>query len=778
MPLFRSLGPAARRESRLKTSPRRSSLASVKRSLLAGVALASLCAGTALAQTPPSAAPVAGADGLTPGAIYLEADSVLRDDRKPKTTATGDVEARYDRRNLRADTLVYDEAQGVLEASNVEILNPDGSVEFAREIVLDDQMRAGVARGFAARLPQNVKLAASSAVRRNENVNELNRAIYTPCDICADSEAKTPTWSIQADKVVQDRERQLVTYRHAVFRLFGVPVFYAPLFWHPDPQAERKSGLLTPDISASDRRGFSYEQPYLFVISDYSDLTLSPQINAKVEPFLNARYRKRFYSGEIDVRGGYTYAEDFDSTGQFGEATSRSYILARGAFAIDENWEWGFTAERASDDLLFDKYEIGDVYQSRGPYIADDRRLISQIYAVRQDEQSYLSMAAFDIQGLRPGDDDRTFPTVAPLIEGRWSPDYRLAGGRVRLRANAVALERDLSPSNTPAVYVPGLDSRRVVAQADWRRTFTTATGMRLEPFVNLRADAYSLSDVPLEGYGGRTETRAMATVGADVSWPFYRRFNGMTAVIEPLVQVMASPRPEQIQTGITAAGEAVYLDEDSLAFEFDETNLLMADRFPGFDLMEGGLRANVAARGSLLWDDGRRATLLVGRSFRDEEEPAFPDRTGLRDTASDWIVAAQAQPIRGVSAFGRARLDGDSGEVRRAEAGANVALGRGSGFFRYLWDDLDINGAKRENLDVGGEVFLTQNWGLTAYGNRDMVQNAWVVRDLGVVYRDECTRIEVIYRREDTIVGRLGPSESVAVRLTLATLGEPIYAN
>ncbi|OYW92830.1 MAG: organic solvent tolerance protein, partial [Caulobacterales bacterium 32-67-6] len=166
------------------------------------------------------------------------------------------------------------------------------------------------------------------------------------------------------------------------------------------------------------------------------------------------------------------------------------------------------------------------------------------------------------------------------------------------------------------------------------------------------------------------------------------------------------------------------------------------------------------------------------GRSFRDEEEPAFPDRTGLRDTASDWIVAAQAQPIRGVSAFGRARLDGDSGEVRRAEAGANVALGRGSGFFRYLWDDLDINGAKRENLDVGGEVFLTQNWGLTAYGNRDMVQNAWVVRDLGVVYRDECTRIEVIYRREDTIVGRLGPSESVAVRLTLATLGEPIYAN
>ncbi|MDP3491370.1 MAG: LPS assembly protein LptD [Phenylobacterium sp.] len=764
----------------MKTSPRRTSLASVKRNLLAGVAVASLCAGAASAQDAvvPTPTPPPGADGLTAGAIYLEAESVLRDDTASRTTASGQVEARYDSRNLRADTIVYDEAKGVLEASNVQISNPDGSVEFAREIVMDDQMRAGVARGFSARLPQNVKIAAASAVRRNENVNELNRAIYTPCDICADSESKTPTWSIQADKVVQDRERQLVYYRHAVFRLFGAPVFYMPLFWHPDPQAERKSGLLTPDISASDRRGLSYEQPYLVVLSDYSDLTLSPQINVKVEPFLNARYRKRFYSGEIDVRGGYTYAEDFDSTGRFGEATSRSYILARGAFAIDENWDWGFTAERTSDDLLFDKYEIGDVYQSRGPYIADDRRLISQLYAIREDDNSYLSMAAFDIQGLRPGDDDRTFPTVAPLIEGRWSPDARLAGGRLRLRGNAVALERDISPLSTSTNYIPGLDSRRVVAQADWRRSFTTPAGLRLEPFANIRADAYSLSDVPLDGYGGRTETRLQGTVGADLSWPFYRRFNDKTAILEPLVQLIASPRPNQIQTGLNAAGEPVYLDEDSLAFEFDETNLLMADRFPGFDLMEGGLRANVAARGSILWDDGRRATLLVGRSFRNEEEVAFPERTGLRDTASDWIVAAQAQPIRGISAFGRARLDGDTLDVRRAEAGANVALGRGSGFFRYLWDDLDINGVKRENLDLGGELFLTQNWGVIAYGNRDMVQNGWVVRDVGVVYRDECTRIEVIYRREDTIVGRLGPSESVAVRLTLATLGEPIYAN
>jgi LPS-assembly protein len=70
--------------------------------------------------------------------------------------------------------------------------------------------------------------------------------------------------------------------------------------------------------------------------------------------------------------------------------------------------------------------------------------------------------------------------------------------------------------------------------------------------------------------------------------------------------------------------------------------------------------------------------------------------------------------------------------------------------------------------------VPIGKHWGVTAYGNRDLIQKAWVMRDLGVYYRDDCARVDVIYRREDTIIGRLGPVNSIALRLTLATLGSP----
>ncbi|MDO8322585.1 MAG: LPS-assembly protein LptD [Phenylobacterium sp.] len=751
---------------------------SVKRGLLASVAVIIVSmAAQAHAQSPAKPS----ADGLETGQLYMEADLVIRDDKNKITTARGQAEVRYEGRTLRADELVYDETRGVVTAKGqVQIINEDGSVEYADELTLDDQMKAGVATGFAARMAPGIKIAAASAVKRSDRVNELNRAIYTPCEICApDGSPKTPTWSIKADKVVQDRDRQLVYYRNAVIRVFGAPVLYLPLFWHPDPQAVRKSGFLPPKLGISNRRGLSYEQPYLQVLSPSSDITLSPQINTKVNPFFNGRYRKRFYSGSVDARFGYTYDTDFDGKGDgFGDNTSRSYILAAGQFAINEKWDWGFTAERTSDDLLFDKYEVGDVYATRGPYLADDRRLISQVYATRQDQRSYFSAAALSFQGLRPEDNERTFPIVGPLIEARWEPEANIAGGRLRLLGSAVALTRDQSPVGAPPLRLAGLDSRRVTGEADWRATYTAPAGVRISPFLNIRGDAYSLDDLNGVADTSKTLSRGLLVAGADISWPFVRRFSESTVILEPIVQVAASPDAKQVVVATSATGAPVYLNEDSIAFQFDETNLFRANKFPGYDLYEDGLRVNAGGRASVFWDDGRRASLLVGRSFRNESNDVFSPQSGLRQTRSDWIVSADAQPIKGLSFFARTRLDSEDFSVQRAEAGANLSTKRANGYFRYLRDRADINGTKVENLDLGGDLYLTEHWGVTAYGNRDLVQDAWVIRDLGITYRDDCTRVDIIYRREDTVIGRLGPTESLAIRLTLATLGGPLYAN
>jgi len=776
-------------------SPRRRTPAG-KRALLAGAALALLTCAHAYAQgrpallpaprNPPAAKP--HADGLQQDEMYMEADEVIREDKVKRTTANGNVEVRYNGRTLRADKLVYDDESGVVHAyGHIVVVNSDGTTQFANEMLLDDELRAGVALGFSARLQENVKIAAASAAKLNENAQELNQAIYTPCEICAaNGSPKTPSWSISADRVVRDQKKRIVYYRNARFKLFGVSVAYLPIFWHADPKSPRNSGFLVPKASASNRRGFSYEQPYYWAISPSMDLTLSPQINSKVNPFLNGEFRKRFYSGEIDIRFGYTNERDFDGRGnEFGKQSDRSYILGRGAFQINDKWRWGFTAERTSDDLIFDKYEVGKVYESRGPYIADDRRLISQIYTVRQDDRSYFSLAAMSIQGLRPGafnpvtglnsgENDRIFPVIGPLVEGHYEAPGDVLGGRLRVHTSAVVLSREQSPTDLNA-RLPGLDSARATGELDWRTSYTSSGGLRVEPFVNLRADAYRVADI-LTGVGSATRKdnmgRGLATAGVDISYPVFKRTKDATIILEPVAQIAASPNAKQVVIGRDATGAPVYLNEDSVAFEFDETTLFRPNKFPGYDLYEDGVRLNVAGRAAVQWDDGRSANFLLGRSLRTKENDVFSATSGLRAKDSDWIVAADAQPIKGVSMFARARLDNDNLNIHRLEAGVNAYNKHGNGFVRYLTDDSDINGVKQKNLDVGGEFYVGKNYGVSVYGNRDLQRDAWVIRDLGVFYRDDCLRVDVIYRREDTILGRLLPSNSVQLRLTLATLG------
>lgn len=751
--------------------PTARALARARRALLAGVGLAALTFGVAFAQDAPTATAADAErtiidDGLGAQGFYLEADTVTRDDTAHTITAVGGVESRYRGRVLRAEKVIYNTESGVVEAEgDVLIIGDDGSIQSADKVLLDRDLTAGFALGFATRLENDTKIAAGSLIRRSPTVDEMNSAIYTPCYVCADEGHPNPTWSIQADQVVRDRDRQIVYYRNAVINVLGVPVLYTPIFWHADPEVERQSGLLSPLISGSRIRGLSLEVPYLWVISPSQDLVTRFQLNQSANPFLKFDYRRRFWSGDLEARVGYTYERDLDNDGhRFGDSTSRSYVLARGAFDINQNWRWGFTAERASEDLVFDKYNVDDVFMERGLYAVDDRRLISQIYGTRQTEHSYFTIAAMSVQGLRPLDDDAVFPTIAPLIEGRWEPQSRIAGGRLRLRGSAVLLDRTEDPL---VVGAAGIDSARATAELDWRRALTFSTGLRIEPFVLLRGDIYSIRDLPAPGPTSADIVRGFGVAGFDISWPLVKQAGTATILLEPLAQVAFGNR---------ATLDPRIQNEDSAIFEFDSTNLFRINKSPGFDLYEGGNRLNVGGRATVTLADGRSGSLMIGRSFRSAADPTLPTRTGLSTRNSDWIVAAEATPMRGVSFFARGRFDGSDFSARRIEAGVDVTTGRVNGFIRYLKEDVSPSGVPVEDIDIKAEVFVSANWGFTVYGVGDLDAGRWRQRDFGIVYRDDCLRAEVLYRHDETFNRALGPSESVVLRLTLATLGNSGY--
>jgi LPS-assembly protein len=737
--------------------------------LLAGAAAWSFLCALSLSRSaeaqplPPGPADQAvGSDGF-----YMEADTMIRDDAHHTWVAKGSVEARYQGKVLRADELDFNQENGVVTAlGDVQLLSPDGTSEFAKSMTLDQDFKAGVALAFSTRQQPNTKIVADEALRLNRDSMALNKAVFTVCDICAaDGEPETPTWAIEADQVIQDHEHNLIFYKHAVIRLKGLPVIYTPLFWHTDPTAKRGSGLLGPAMGTDVRRGLFFEQPYLWVISPYADVVIDPQFNSRVSPLLMTEYRERFYSGQIDVRAGYAYAQQFDATGKpYDYLTNRSYILARGAFAPVKDWAWGFSAERVTDPLMLQRYTVPNVYDPRGLMVTDDGRLISQLYAVEQNSKSYLSIAAMSFQGLNPGDQNGTFPIVAPLIEGHYEPDVLFLGGKLHLEGSAVVLERPRNPNTDIA---PGEDSRRASIGGDWRTTYTLDQGIRLSPFLNARNDIYNVDNVSATDTGLHTTDRPLGTAGLDASWPFFRRTGDLTTVIEPLAQLAVSPR---------AVTNPYIPNEDSQIIGFDETNLFEADKSEGFDYYEGGARANVGGRVSFRWDGGAQAQILAGQSFRAAPDPTLPAYTSLNQTESDWVVAASASGMGGLSGFGRALIDSRTDRIRRLEAGLNGSTSWVSGYVSYFHDNIDVTGTDTENASFGGSLHVTKHWSIASSANLDLVNKAAPQESTGLVYQDECIHWELDWVHSGTTNGTLVPSDLVVVRLLLVTLGSSGY--
>lgn len=738
------------------------------------------------ANTP--APPAPPSDGLSGGGFYLEADTLTRAPDGEHFTADGHVQARYKGRTLRADHIDYDSASGAAVATgHVQIISDDGTAQFADKLSLDKDLQEGFATGFSSRLTDNVQIAAASAHRITGRLTELDHVIYTPCETCGVGGVKTPTWSIRARRVIEDKRKKTLTFHDAVIQVKGQSVFYLPILASADPAADRKSGLLLPIITISGERGLSYQQPYYQVITHSNDITISPQINTKVAPFLNLDYRQRFYSGLMDIRAGFTYDRDFTSGGdKFGPDTFRSYILGSGVFQLSPHWIWGFTAERTSDKLIFDKYNIGDVFVDRGLYAADDRRLVSQLYAVRQDDRSYLSIAAVNVQGLRANDLQSTFPTVAPLVEGRWEPNGDILGGRLRVNASAVLLTRS---QILPAAMgldgggYPAKDSRRATADVDWQRTLTFSNGLRVVPFLQGRLDVYDVRGQSTLVPSSSTFTRLFGVAGATVSYPLVKVTPKATFILEPIAQVAVSPNLSR---------NLRIPNEDSIDFQFDETNLFEPNRSPGFDLIESGQSITVGGRATVTLPDGQNGSVIFGRRYATQPDYGVPYRTGLRSENSDYVLYADASPLKNIWVFGRFRMAPEFQRIDYAEVGARFATDRLAGYVSYVDEHLSpsflpvaspnplITGptapgsAEVKDLDIHGEAFVTRHWGASGYV---IVDNGYLRRqDFGLIYRDNCIRVEVLYRHDETFNGTLGPTTSVVLRLTLATFGSSGY--
>lgn len=686
--------------------------------------------------------------------VELTADNAYVLENENTVVAEGNVTVRYQDRVMTADSLTYNRDTGRVRArGNVKILEPDGTQRFADEIETSADLSDGYAVGFSMRTPEGETAAASSAIRRGDSYNQLDRTIFTACELCEGE--TTPTWAIRARRAVLNEETGMYSYRDAVFELAGIPVIYLPYFAHPDPKAKRRSGFLIPTVGSSSKTGLVYQQPYYWSISDYQDLVIAPIVYSKVNPLLEFDYRKRFFSGDVSANFSVTNERLFDSDGEkYDEKEWRGHLFADGKFMINRNWRWGFGIEETTDDLYTERYDIEGENDRRGLYTNQPRVLLSQLYTQGQSRNWYADGSVLTFDNLRlTGDSEDAIADVLPLAQAE--RDFELGKfGFASVGASAAFLQRGFGP-----------DSQRLSASAEWSARKIVPGGVVFEPFANARYDYYDVADFPATG-DSDTITRGLGSVGGKMSMPFYRPGRTVDILVEPIVMAAAStasPNDEPLPI------------EDSLYFELDTSTLFNANAQAGYDLYEGDQKIAAGISATARWKSGVALSGIVGRRWRSESDPAFDAASNLDGTVSDWLAGLSVDLNGPLSFDAQVRLDDDTLAVNRIDTALDLQTDRlrASAIYYQIDEAVSRSGRPQEGIMLYSEVSVTDNYLLLYELRREFEQQIDIRHSFGIGYQDDCSRFELIYERTERLNQELGPSESILFRFALATIGE-----
>lgn len=696
-------------------------------------------------------------------AIDFAANAIEYDNEADIVSAKGDVVMTREGNRLRADMVSWNRKSGRVTASgNVSVTSPGGDVAYGDSVELTDTLKDGAVENLLIVMTDGGRLAALHGTR-TEGTSSLDRAVYSPCAVeDANSCPKNPSWKITAVRVVHDPVKNRIRYKNARLEIFGLPIVALPGFSHP---ADNRggSGLLVPDVQYSRNNGFEVSVPIYFKIAPNRDLTLTPHLYTDALPALQGNYRALTANGAYQIGGFATYGSRIPATDGTSAQTRefRGYIDGNGHFQIDRRWSVSGSLRLVTDRTFLRRYDI-----------SRDDRLRSTIDLQRLTRTSYFSLSGWGFQTLRPGDRQGQIPIALPLLDYRKRFDGPVAGGKVELQLNSLALGR-----------TSGQDTQRGFASARWDLRRLTNLGQEIQLTGFARGDVYHTDEA------GRTLTaiyrgnngwhsRFIGAVAAEIRWPFVGPAFGGTQKFTPRLQIVASPSTSNLSLP----------NEDARSVDLEDSNLFALNRFPGHDRWEDGARVTYGADWALDLP-GFSLQANIGQSYRLSTEPAiFPDGTGLTSRTSDIVGRTTLKFKRLVSVTHRYRLDKDSLAIRRNEIDATLGTDKTYAVVGYLRLNRDVDPTiedlrDREEIRLGGRVQFARYWSIFGSaivdltGQREDPQSLAdgyepVRHRLGVAYEDDCIKLGVTWRRDYDRSGDARRGNTYQLTLSLRNLG------
>ena len=300
----------------------------------------------------------------------------------------------------------------------IKIIDAKKNKYFFKEIHVDTKIKEMVGSEASVVLDQeNFGVSPESDPRLvandifiSKNKTDLSKGIFT---VCKKRDDKCPPWSLKAKKITHDKVKKTIYYEHATLKVYGIPIFYFPKFFHPDPTVKRQSGFLTPFFTNTTTVGTGAALPYFWAMNNNKDMTFTPKIYAKENVLFLNEYRQAFKNGFLTLDTSFT--QGYKNTSSQKTNGSRNHMFANLDlnFNANESYESNLSVkvQTTNNNTYFRVHDINTELVE-----AENTDLESEIKYSFSKEDMYLDINTSVYENLREKNSSDKYEYILPNI--------------------------------------------------------------------------------------------------------------------------------------------------------------------------------------------------------------------------------------------------------------------------------------------------------------------------------------------------------------------------
>ena len=639
------------------------------------------------------------------------------DQEENKINAQGEVIILGEKISSKADEVIYDKSEGIIEAKgNISLKDEFGNYYFLDEMTITSDFSSLNADNVRIRLKDNSRLVGDKIIKQNE-INIISNVEYTPCLKENYLIKHCPGWKLKANKVYHNLKTKTVHYDHARIHIFNIPILYLPYFAHPDPSVKKRTGFLMPTIQADDQLGDTVSLPFFYNISGNKDLTFTPNFQSNNNNFYEINYRHLNKIGLLEVNASIDDNDD--------DLGTSNHIFAE----ADINNKYGTLStyiQTSNNDTYMRKMNLNDltVYKSG-------------IYFERSNNNTNFSMESNAYKHLTRQNSEQweyLYPRVKYDINNIKDEDF---GGNVSLNNN---FENYKSLDNS---Y-----SSLVSSQINWTKTTVSRnTGLIFDNQLNFRIVSSSIdyksstSDESTIGFFPQVATK--------LSLPLIKINEDYSQTLTPILMPILAPYNNYTETQL-----------------INTSNVFSYNRSTGLNSWESGPRINYGLEWFLDLKNNLDIKLTIGQSAKINK-----DKSDLSEEISDYMVASRIILDSNKYIDNSLILDRKNKDVK----GSNVNAYFDYGKFVFAIDH-DYTSEKystgSEQIRIGGNIILDNDFSFNFTGTRDLNTNNNIGYQYGLLYENDCLGIDFNYYRDLTNDRDIEQSDGLSLTIVLKPFG------